>query len=256
MEDINIDDLQRRTDRFVITARELSSRGASFLIVMLGVLLQTSHTALLMYDIAAFKQEWMKIVVGIGIGIFISSALAVFTLKHDGKNKEIGQIITVFFYFEIFTNVFYYWNSLIFSKGIETANIQNWLYLIIAMPFSFIMPFAIKKFAGVISADERLKFGSIDVYDEPVESNGVDFSDTEALLDKLMILVNEDVDKKLEDTKKSIDSVYLKKGSNIELSVNGNKTVVSLGDSVNDNIDKVEEDSDDIQKREQNIIQN
>lgn len=229
MEDFDINDLQRKTDRFVISARELSSRGMSFIIVMLGVILQASHTALLMYDIAAFKQEWLKMTVGIGIGLFISSALAIFTLKHDGKNKDVSEIINIFFYFEIFTNVFYYFNSLIFSKGFDNATTQNWLYLIIAMPFSFIMPFAIKKFAGIISADERLKFGSIDTPDEQI-SNSVDFSDTEELLKQMEEMINI----KNIEINNHVEKTYLKKGSNIELTIGEKKAVVSLGESPDD----------------------
>lgn len=247
-------ELQRSTDKYVITARELSSRGMSFVIVMLGVILQASHTSLLMYDVAAFTQEWLKITVGIGIGVFISSALAIFTLKHDGKNKDVAQIITVFFYFEIFTNVFYYWNSLIFSKGFENATMQNWMYLIIAMPFSFIMPFAIKKFAGIINADERLQFGSID---EPeVVNYGVDFKDTEELLIKMKELIETtplsekhidtigEVSKRYDDEMKEqfsealSDSLsklqqesedkFIRKGHNVEIQVGDKKSIVTL----------------------------
>ena len=218
-------ELQRKTDKYVISARELSSRGMSFIIVMLGVILQASHTALLMYDIAAFKQMWLKLIVALGIGIFISSALAIFTLKHDGKNKEIGQIITVFFYFEIFTNVFYYWNSLIFSKGFDNALTQDWLYLIIAMPFSFIMPFAIKKFAGIISADERLQFGSID--DDIEESDEQDTSMLKALNDVLSDTID-DVSVIKEKFENFDPNNYLKKGQNVEITVGDKKTIVTL----------------------------
>lgn len=244
MEDFDINDLQRKSDRFVISARELSSRGASFLIVMLGVILQTSHTALLMYDVAAFKQEWLKIIVGIGIGVFISSALAIFTLKHDGKNKEIGQIITVFFYFEIFTNIFYYWNSLIFSKGFDNATTQNWLYLIIAMPFSFIMPFAIKKFAGVISADERLQFGSIDAPDVHETEENIDYvrNNSTEIIDAVTNAISEEFYQKIDGVKKYTDDTFLKKGSNIELTVGGKSAIVSLG-TANDEINFDDEDS-------------
>jgi hypothetical protein len=159
--------LQRKTDRFVIGAREISSRGMSFMIAMLGVLLQASHTSLLMYDVSGFSSVILRIIVAMGIGIFISCALAIFTIKSDGKNRKILQIINIFFYFEVFTNLFYYFNSLIFSKvdsNWDFANVdsKNWLYLIIAIPFAIIVPFAIKQFAGVISADDKLDFGTVD----------------------------------------------------------------------------------------------
>jgi hypothetical protein len=159
--------LQRKTDRFVIGAREISSRGMSFMIAMLGVLLQASHTSLLMYDVSGFSSVILRVLVAMGIGIFISCALAIFTIKSDGKNRKILQIINIFFYFEVFTNLFYYFNSLIFSKvdsnwNFANVDSKNWLYLIIAVPFAIIVPFAIKQFAGVISADDKLDFGTVE----------------------------------------------------------------------------------------------
>jgi membrane protein CcdC involved in cytochrome C biogenesis len=218
--------LQRKTDKYVISARELSSRGASFIIVMLGVILQASHTTLLMYDIAAFKQDWIKLIVALGVGIFISSALAIFTLKFDGKNKEIGQIINVFFYFEIFTNVFYYWNSLIFSKGFDNATVQNWLYLIIAMPFSFVMPYAIKKFAGVINADNRLEFGSIDTIEEVESEETVNATLEE--IEKVKQLLSETIEtyeQNKEAIMEEVSEKYIKKGHNVIISTDDGKQV-------------------------------
>ena len=137
------------------------------MIAMLGVLLQASHTSLLMYDVSGFSSVILRVIVAMGIGIFISCALAIFTIKSDGKNRKILQIINIFFYFEVFTNLFYYFNSLIFSKvdsnwDFSKVDSKNWLYLIIAIPFAIIVPFAIKQFAGVISADDKLDFGTVD----------------------------------------------------------------------------------------------
>lgn len=208
--------LQNKTDSFVIHARELSSRGASFLILMLGVLLQASHTTLLMYNIAGFDSKIIKGLVAFGIGIFISGALAIFTLKSDGKNKDINQIINVFFYFEIFTNIFYFWNSLIFIKGFENAVMQDWLYLIIAMPFAYIMPFTIKRFAGAIRTDESLKFGTIDILPSAdINSDEVENLD-EIIKDKINNKINDlDLIKRGETLKVKVNDkegeIYLKK---------------------------------------------
>ena len=227
-------ELQRKSDKYVISAREISSRGASFLIAMLGVILQASHTTLLMYDIAAFKQEWLKLIVALGVGVFISSALAIFTLKYDGRDKQIGKIITVFFYFEIFTNVFYYWNSLIFSKGIEEASVQNWLYLIIAMPFSFVMPYAIKQFAGVINADERLEFGSIDIIEEKTSDiDSEELSDMQQSIEEVKDLLDncikhETLESAKESIMSSVEEQFVKKGQNIQIQHGDKQTTVTL----------------------------
>lgn len=155
--------LQRSTDKYVIYARELSSRGTSFLIVLLGVILQASHTTMLMYHVSAFDSAILKGLVSLGIGIFVSMALAVFTLKHDGKNKQIATLINIFFYFEIFTNVFYYFNSILLTKGFENLVLKDWIFFTASMAFAYIMPYTIKQFAGVIAADRSVDFGSIDI---------------------------------------------------------------------------------------------
>lgn len=208
-------ELTRKTDRFVKYARELSSRGTSFWIVLLGVVLQASHTTLLMYNVSAFESVYLKFIVSLGIGIFISMSLAIFTLKHDGRNKDIENLIKVFFYFEIFTNTFYYWDSIILTKGIDLATQKDWIYLIASLPFAYIMPFAIKKFAGVIKADEKLQYGSIDV--QPIEVEHSEPIDTNELKNEILV----DVDNKIETQKteilKEVDDNFIKKGSKINV---------------------------------------
>lgn len=253
--------LQRTTDYFVVHARELSSRGSSFLILMLGMLLQASHTTLLMYHVSAFESNFVKGLVAFGIGIFVSGALAIFTLKSDGKNRDINHIINVFFYFEIFTNIFYYWNSLIFSVGFDNATTQQWLYLIIAMPFSYIMPFTIKKFAGAIRTEESLDFGKIDII--PTEEPKKDIIDVgqitedmteEQVKDLFNTLIKEKLSesenkiKELEEELKTIKSEstsianglknYATVGSNMTVSVNdqrGNIKIVAINSDNEDN---------------------
>lgn len=164
----NSNDLQRVTDKFVVYAREFSSRGTSFIIVLLGVILQASHTTLLMYSVSAFSNEIVRFIVSFGIGIFISSALAVFTLKHDGKNRHIDNLISTFFYFEVFTNLFYYFNSILLHKGLSNLEMNDYVFFVASLPFAYIMPYAIKQFAGVIAADKAIEMGNIDV-NEAVE---------------------------------------------------------------------------------------
>lgn len=164
--------LQRETDKFVVHARELSSRGTSFLIVILGVVLQASHTTLLMYNVSSFSNVIVKGAVSLGIGIFISMALAVFTLKHDGKNEKIESLINIFFYFEVFTNLFYYFDSILLKTGFDNLLLNDYIYFVAALPFAYIMPYAIKQFAGIIASDQSVDFGSIDVVPaEPKEKS-------------------------------------------------------------------------------------
>jgi hypothetical protein len=241
-----LQNLQRKTDKFVVTAREFSSRGTSFLIVMLGVILQASHTTLLMYNVAGFEQKWLKFLVALGIGLFLSCALALFTLKWDGKDKTIKNLITQFFYFEVFTNVFYYWNSIIFEKGIENAVLQDWIYIVVLMPFSYMVPFAIKQFAGIIAADEPVAFGNIDV--PPSLEKEIPEEEFNEYKEKLKLLIdqtdslklnNEELNEKVnglsEDQKlalKKLEDInpdtFIKKGSKVELTVNDKKSIITL----------------------------
>lgn len=247
---MSLKNLQRKTDKFVVTAREFSSRGTSFLIVMLGVVLQASHTTLLMYNVAAFTQPWLKFIVSLGIGLFLSSALALFTLKYDGKDKKVLNIINIFFYFEVFTNVFYYWNATIFEKGIQNAVLQDWIYIVVLMPFSYIIPFAIKQFAGIIAADEPVAFGNIDVpvvIPDPVDES-INNEEKEQIRQGLLDLMEkfeiseksqEELNEKLQDLTKDQEQAllklnqlnpedYIKKGSKVELTVNDKKTIITL----------------------------
>lgn len=233
-----IERLQRKTDKFVLTAREISSRGMSFIIAMLGVVLQASHTSLLMYDVSGFSSVILRVVVSLGLGIFISSALAVFTIKSDGKDRNILKIINIFFYFEVFTNLFYYFNSLIFSKvgkNFDFSNVdnRNWLYLVVAIPFAYVVPFAIKQFAGVISADEKLQFGSIegppevlvDLTGEQLEALNANTKNIKTLSNQLEAVKfkTEGFDDFSQEVL-NIKREYIKKGETFVIEADGKKT--------------------------------
>ena len=158
-------ELQRKTDKYVVWARELSSRGMSFWIAILGVILQAAHTSLLLYGASAFESEWQKITVSLGLGIFLSGSLMIFTLKHKPGNKNSEFTLNLFFWFEVFVGVFYYINKLVFSVHRDTGSwpgLDNYLYLLIGLPFAYMAPYAIKQFAYVIESDTTLEFGSID----------------------------------------------------------------------------------------------
>lgn len=234
--------LQRKTDKFVLSARELSSRGMSFLIAMLGVILQASHTSLLMYDVSGFTSTTLRVLVALGIGIFISSALAIFTIKSNGKDQKIIQIVNIFFYFEVFTNIFYYFNSLIFSKigqnwDMSQIDNRNWIYLIVAIPFAVIVPFAIKQFSGIISADDKLSFGSIegppevlvDLKSEELEQLTSATKNINELLAqnesmKLQINALKDYSQEVINLKASLQKNYVKRGETILIDNDGKKS--------------------------------
>lgn len=238
--------LQRKTDKFVLSAREISSRGTSFLIAMLGVVLQAAHTSLLMYDVSGFSSVILRVIVALGIGLFVSSALAIFTIKSNGKDKKILKIVNIFFYFEVFTNIFYYFNSLVFSKvdtnlDFSTVDSHQWLYLIIAIPFAYIVPFTIKQFAGIISADEKLAFGSIEGAPEVlIDMSGEQIDQLNNATSKITDLISqneqlrmkieslEDYSEEVRNIKKDVTSNYVKKGETFILDVDGKKSSMTI----------------------------
>lgn len=230
--------LERRTDWFVVWSRELSSRGMSFLIAMLGVILQASHTTLLMYSVSGFSSNILKFLVALGLGVFISSALAIFTIKFDGEDENIKKIIMVFFYFEIFSNLFYYFNSLIFNFvsdnfGFENVPPKNWLFLIICLPFAYVVPFTIKQFSGVIVADKKLKFGSID---NPFEEEEKTETENKAIIDLKNQVKSIDSDvyanklaiEALDDKVTDIDKKTIKQGQAIKIPVGDQEYITTV----------------------------
>lgn len=201
--------LQRKTDKYVTYARELSSRGSSFWIATLGVILQAAHTSLLLYGTSAFKSEWQKIVVSLGLGLFLSASLMIFTLKHKTGNKKSEFTLNLFFWFEVFIGTFYYLNKLIFSVHKETGEwpgLDNYVFLLVGLPFAYMAPYAIKQFAYVIESDKSLEFGEIDkIPEEHIETDvhGFDLNEVYAVIDEKL---NEKFDEFLQ-SKPASDSV-------------------------------------------------
>lgn len=192
----NAPKLQRKSDKYVVWARELSSRGSSFWIAVLGVILQAAHTSLLLYGTSAFTSEWQKIAVSLGMGLFLSSALMIFTLKHKPGNKQSEFTLNLFFWFEIFIGVFYYLNKLIFSVHKETGEwpgLDNYIYLLIGLPFAYMAPYAIKQFAYVIKSDTSLDYGSIDIIPTEDEETETTSEDLEAAKDEIKSSILEEL---------------------------------------------------------------
>lgn len=200
--------LQRQTDYYVKFARELSSRGTSFWIAVVGVILQAAHTTLLMYNISSFPDEWQKILVSAGAGIVISSALLVFTLKHKIGNKESETQLLIFFYFEVFVGAFYYIDKLIFKVHRDTGEwpgLDNYILLFIGLPFAYIVPYTIKQFAYVIKSDQTLEFGEIDILPTDETVSQLNESSIDQRIDELKSQLIAEIDDKTEQAIKQID---------------------------------------------------
>ncbi len=147
-------------DKCVDYARESSSRGAGFIYATLGVLTQSAHNFYTFYELSSYSDEYAKGIQAAVGAIFMSFALLYFVLISDGTSKRHNVIVNTFFIFEIFVNLFYWGNHIIFQPiyvgklewSLATIATLHWTHLIIAVPFSFFIPFIIKSYANEIRA--------------------------------------------------------------------------------------------------------
>lgn len=146
--------LLNRFDRFVDTAREASSRGAAYLYATLGIIVQATHTGMLVYNFSQYESELARIVQAGMMAGFVSLALFYFVLIADDKTySKSSRTLYVFYILEIWANLFYYFDTIILTpwqtNGIPLGDL-NWTGLLIAIPFSFWIPYAIKQFGGQV----------------------------------------------------------------------------------------------------------
>lgn len=156
--------LLNRLDRFVDTAREVSSRGAAFIYALIGILAQIAHNSLLAYDVSLFENEYLRIAQAVVVALAVSFALMYFVLTADGKPmSDSTQKIQTFFVLEVFLNGIYYLKKIVFDNLYEQVSdigswigidwLQpNWFMLLIGLPFAYFIPFIIKSYAGSIQA--------------------------------------------------------------------------------------------------------
>ncbi len=170
-------------------AKTFSSTGAAFILATLGVITQTFHNGFLAFELSSFDDFWLRLFQAILCAFFVSGALLYFTVRsaNDGDNKTITQLVWGFFAFEVFCNIYYWANKyIILPWGTDDV---VWSSMIIAIPFSIIIPFTIKAYAG------ELKFTSDDTDDEYEEievPNNID-------IDTVMERVNMEVSKHLNE---------------------------------------------------------
>lgn len=148
-------------DKAVDWARELSSRGAAFVFALLGVITQTLHNSFIAYELSSFEDPWLRLGQATIMAAFISLALMYFVLIADGK--EYGKnnlVVNQFFAFEVFVNIYYYVNRIVFvplnEGNLEWTWVNMWNLnlseLVIAIPFAMIIPYILKSYAGQIHA--------------------------------------------------------------------------------------------------------
>lgn len=151
-------------------AKTFSSTGAAFILATLGVITQTFHNGFLAFELSSFDDFWLRLFQAILAAFFVSGALLYFTVRAaNGGGKIVKQLVWSFFAFEVFCNVYYWANKyIIIPWGTEDV---VWSSMIIAIPFSIMIPFSIKAYAGELhftnDEDEDDDYEEIEV---PIES--------------------------------------------------------------------------------------
>lgn len=147
-------------------ARNFSSTGAAFLLATLGVITQTFHNGFLFFELSSFENIWLNLIQTL-IGAFgLSGALLYFTVRAaNSSEKSTKLLVWLFFAFEVYCNIYYWANKYIITPW-GTDDVL-WSSMIIALPFAFMLPFAIKSYAG------ELSLAVLDEEDEVIENDEV-----------------------------------------------------------------------------------
>lgn len=221
-------------------AQTFSSTGAAFILATLGVITQTFHNGFLAFELSSFDDFWLRLSQAILAAFFVSGALLYFTVRAaNGGGKTVKQLVWGFFAFEVFCNIYYWANKyIIIPWGTEDV---VWSSMIIAIPFSIMIPFSIKAYAGELhftSDDEEDEYEEIEVpiggvTDEQLnEVVGLVKKDLESQNDKIeeyrdyvvgeMSDFNDRVNKAEKNVLKSLENSdsAIKDGENFKLNLN------------------------------------
>lgn len=134
-------------------ATNLASREAGFVFALLGVIVQACHTWFLAYDLSSLPGIWRTIQAGL-MAIFISAALLYFTLKSSDEDSQTARkyrrIVWWFACVETFINLYYWGDHLL----IQPWPNPDYGSFIIAIPFSFLLPFVLKSYGSEVRTED------------------------------------------------------------------------------------------------------
>jgi hypothetical protein len=131
-------------------AKTFSSTGAAFILATLGVITQTFHNAFLAFELSSFTDFWLRLIQAIIAAFFLSGALVYFSIRSSNGVESAKKLVWWFAIFEIICNLYYWSNKLIILQW--DANPQ-WASMLIAVPFSFMIPWTIKAYSSEIATD-------------------------------------------------------------------------------------------------------
>ncbi len=214
-------------------AKNFTSTGSAFILATLGVITQTFHNAFLAFELSSFEDFWLRLFQAVLASFFVSGALLYFTVRSaNSDDKTIKQLVWFFFAFEFFCNVYYWANKyIILPWGTDKV---VWTSMIIALPFSFMIPFSIKAYAGELKFDEE-EFDEDDISESK-------FEEVKEILNRQDDKINTFIDDNNTDS-------FLKNGEKLDLKIstegdNGTSVVKVLKATIEKNKDDVENGED------------
>lgn len=140
------------TQKLENVAKSLSSKGSAFLFASLGVITQTAHNGLISFELSSFEGILKYVQAGV-MAAFLSFALLFFTLTATKEELEKPlSILNIFFIFEVILNL-YYWTN----KNIILTDTPDYYSILIYIPLSLMIPYAIKEYAKSFSGEEVLE---------------------------------------------------------------------------------------------------
>lgn len=179
---------EKYLQKTVLFARKFSSTGAAFILATLGVITQTFHNGFLAFELSSFDNYWLRLIQATIAAFFLSGALLYFTIRSADGIESAKKLVWWFAIFEIICNLYYWAHKLIIVEwNTETGPI--WSSMLIAVPFSFMLPWSIKAYASEIRLREEEDDEEFDQYEEfEVELPNID---AESMKDTLAAIVDE-----------------------------------------------------------------
>lgn len=138
----------------------IASIRAGFLFAFLGTLTQTAHTWFIALQFSSFE-GFMAIIQAAVMSIFLSGGLLFYIVRAGSAEgfaevKKYNRIANAFMSFEIFINLFYWVQKIVFIPYFVNNDPSSiaWYELIIAVPFAVLIPVILKTYGGEISIKE------------------------------------------------------------------------------------------------------
>jgi hypothetical protein len=138
----------------------VASIRAGFIFALMGTLTQTAHTWFIALQFSSFTGSMAAVQAAL-LSMFLSGGLLFFTVRTGSaktftEKSKYNKIANAFMALEIFINLFYWTQKIVFIPWLVEGNIEQvqWFKLIIAVPFAILIPVILKTYGGEINLDD------------------------------------------------------------------------------------------------------